>query len=465
LKQYKTLKYIKAAIRDKPAFLKVYPQIKQIISASEKWSLDQVNDFQLSKLKRLLVFANEQVPYYKKVFREAGFDPREFNSLLDLQRVPYLTKDIINEHKKEMVALNVDSRFLGYATTGGSTGIPMGFYTDHRTFGQLEWAYIVAQWERAGYSFGAKFIRLRGDVVSNIINGKKYWESDFFRNALVMSSYHMSDQTLHLYVDKIRDFSPEFIHAYPSSLQVLADFMKKYSIPPFHSIKSIFLGSENLFSWQRSLFEEVFNTRIFSWYGHTEQCCLAGECERSSLYHSYPTYGFVELVNENNEWCTLEDEPGEIIATGFINYFMPFIRYKTQDIGIYTGQKCVCQRNWKLIKRIEGRQQDYVIGKKGNKITLTGLIFAQHFQSFGKIRNLQLFQNVIGEVEVRIVENVKLENNEKLDLIHAMERASDHTLSVRIEVVPCISKTKNGKHQFIVQELKLVVPEKYFKRL
>lgn len=424
-----------------------------LLDESEYWSEDKIKEYQLYQLKSIIKHAHKNCPYYTKLFNEYSIHPDDIKDMNDMKKIPYLTKEIINQYKNEMIDVNFPKKYLGYGTTGGSTGIPMGFYFDKRIYSSIEWAYMTHQWKRVGYKHRDKCVVLRGNVVGNIKENKRYWEMDRTNNWLIMSSYHLTDETIPLYIKKIRGFSPKYIQAYPSALKILMSYMENHHIKPFVSIKAVLCGSENIYNWQRILFEKILNTRVYSWYGHSEQVCLAGECEVSSKYHSFPTYGFTELINANGDWCIQEGEKGEIVATGFTNYVMPFIRYRTQDIAINTNKKCECGRNWKLIKSVEGRLQDYVIGRNNENITLTALIFSQHFKAFSKIKNMQLIQNKTGEVVIRIVENEKLQDDDKKEIITKMENASDNSLQISIKFVNEIPRTKSGKYRFLIQEL------------
>lgn len=71
---------------------------------------------------------------------------------------------------------------------------------------------------------------------------------------------------------------------------------------------------------------------------------------------------------------------------------MPFIRYKTGDIGVRTKKRCNCGRNYPLLSRIEGREQEYILTKDDKIVSLTGLIFGLHFSAFEKIKQMQLVQ-------------------------------------------------------------------------
>ena len=71
---------------------------------------------------------------------------------------------------------------------------------------------------------------------------------------------------------------------------------------------------------------------------------------------------------------------------------MPFIRYRTGDLATFSSNTCQCGRNYTLFDDIEGRNYEYVFTKDGRKISLTGLIFGQHFNAFRKIDKMQLLQ-------------------------------------------------------------------------
>ena len=165
-----------------------------------------------------------------------------------------------------------------------------------------------------------------------------------------------------LYLDLIKKFDPDFIQAYPSSISVVSDYIIENKLNfRWKNLKAIICASENIYDFQRFKIEQAFGVRVYSFYGHSEKACIGGECEKSNYYHLQREYGYTELN------ATKEDEVSEIVATGFNNYAMPFIRYKTCDMAINTNEACSCGRNYKLIKRVEGRKQDYFIDKNGCK--------------------------------------------------------------------------------------------------
>ncbi len=431
---------------------KMFWETYNFLQESQWWSKEELEEYQMQQLSKLLHHAYENVPYYHKVFEERGLKPKDIQGFGDLKKLPYLTKEIIRENLSDLIARNYPKSRLQYLTTGGSTGIPLGFYCQEGISEARERPFMLTQWNRVGFKMGDRCVVLRGNVVCSADRGK-FWEYDPIDKNLVLSSYHMNDKTLPKYVEKIREFKPDFIQAYPSAITILARFMKENDIAPFPSVKALLCGSENLYPWQRELLEGVLQCRVYSWYGHTEMAALAGECEKSTYYHIFPEYGYVELINKDGEPVTDEDEMGEIVATGFNNFAMPFIRYRTMDLAVPANDKCECGRNYPLLKRVEGRLQELVVTKDKRFITLTALIFAQHFEAFSRVKEMQLIQEKEGELVVRIVKSPQYSNADQQEILSKMQRAVGNGLNISFDYIDHIPRTQSGKYKFLIQKL------------
>jgi phenylacetate-CoA ligase len=446
------LRYVYGAIPPRLRYGKAFWETYDFLKESQWWSRQKLAEYQLQQLSRLLNHAYDNVPYYRRVFDERGLKPKDIQDFDDLRRLPYLTKEIIQDNLPDLVARNYPKSKLRYATTGGSTGIPLGFYIERGVSEAREQAFITTLWNRVGFSIGDRCAILRGNVVRSASKGK-FWEYNPTDKNLVLSSYHITDETLPNYVEKIREFKPDFIQAYPSMITILARFMKENNIAPFPTVKAILCGSESLYPWQRHLLEAAFRCRAYSWYGHSEQAALAGQCEKSNYYHIQSEYGIVELIDEKGNPVTSENEMGEIVATGLNNFACPLIRYRTMDLAVPSNAGCECGRNYPLLKDIEGRLQDLIVTRDKRPVTLTALIFAQHFEAFSKVKQMQLFQQKEGELVVKIVRTPKYSKKDEQEIRLKMQRAVGNGLDIGFNYVDHIPLTPGGKHRFLIQEL------------
>ena len=391
-------------------------------------------------------------PQYQKVFDERGLKPKDIQDFDDLRKLPYLTKEIIQGNLPNLVARNYPKSKLRYVTTGGSTGIPLGLYHEKGVSEAKEWAFIITLWNRVEFKVGNRCVVLRGNVVHSAGKGK-FWEYDPIQKNLILSSYHMTDENLPRYIGKIREFKPAFIQAYPSAITILARFMKESKSEPFPTVKAILCGSENLYPWQRELLEEVLQCRVYSWYGHTEQVALAGECEKGTCYHIFPEYGFVEIIGNDGNPVANESEMGEIVATGLNNFVCPLIRYRTMDLAVPSNAKCECGRNYPLLTKISDMHQDLVVTKDRRLVTLTALIFAQHFEAFSKITEMQLIQEKEGKVTVKIVKTSQYSTDDEQEILYKMQRCVGDGLDISFDYVDYIPRTQSGKYRFLIQKL------------
>jgi len=434
------------------AFRKTYKFLKK----SQWWSKEQLERYQLEQLSKLLNHAYENVPYYRKVFDDLGLKPENIQDFKDLQKLPFLTKEIIRENLDDLKARNYPNDIFEYVTTSGTTSGeigPLGFYYEKGFSRAREWAFMKTQWDRVGYHFRDKCVILRGYPVKSVdeINFFKY---SFFSRWLILSSFHMSNENLPKYIEKIRKFKPKFIQAYPSTITTIAEFMREKNIESFRSIKAILCGSENLYEWQRELLEDVFRCRVYSWYGHAERAVLAGECEVSTNYHIFPEYGIVELIDKFDNLITRENVTGEIVATGLTNDIMPLIRYRTMDLAQLSNTKCECRRDYNHITKIEGRVQEIVFTKDGRCISLTAIIASvKKLESFPKVKKIQFIQEKEGELRIKIIRGYEYLSRDEEEMLQGIKRSLGDVLDVNIEYVDDIAWTNSGKHRLLIQKL------------
>jgi len=448
------LKRIYSLIPEKIRYSKTFWDTYNFLNESQWWSSEKIEEYQFNKLSALLEHSYENIPYYRKIFDQRSIKPQNIRNFEDLKKIPFLTKEIIRNNLNDLVARNFRKSQLYYCTTGGSTGIPLGIYHEKYVTADIEWAYMLMQWSRVGFKVGDRSVILRGTAVGSV-ERQNLWEYNPTIKSLILSPYHLSECSIVKYLNKIREFEPDYFQAYPSLITILARFMKANGISPFKSIKAILCGSEHLYQWQRKLLEDAFGCRVYSWYGHSEQVVLAGECEVSNYYHIFPEYGIIEPI-EKNEINHAEGNLHEMVSTGLNNYVCPLIRYRTMDLAEFSDLKCECGRNHKLIKKIEGRMQELVITKNDIIVSLTSLIFAQHFNAFSKIREMQLIQEKKGEIIVKISKINNYDSSDEKEIFDKLSQAVNNGLDIFFEYVDCIPRAPNGKYKFLIQKLNFI---------
>lgn len=437
-----------------PPFIKYgkgYRKYTRLLNASQKWSKEQLAQYQLKKLKEVLLYAGKNIPFYREEFLENGFVPEDFREFSDLEKIPLIDKDIILSNADKMINKQILSSKMTVHTTGGTTGKQMRFYKMHDTYVSRELPFVDNIWRRVGYNrYTSRVAQLRNQV---LVEGK-LWEYDWKNRVLVFDAYHMDDENIGKILEKLADWKAEFLHTYPSSALILCDYLKRKKIKYRNFLKAILLTSENLYEGQKETIEKYMCAKCFLFYGHSEGSALAGWCEYSEKYHVQSEYGYIELVDDRGNVIKEPNKIGEIVCTGFDNIAMPFIRYRTGDFSSFSEDTvCACGRHYPLLNDIRGRwTQEMFIGKTGNKISMTAI--NMHSDVFNNVENYQFVQNIPGECYIRIVKNDNYTLSDERNILNELQNKFNDSLNVKFEYVREIEKTMRGKQRFIVQNIK-----------
>lgn len=429
---------------------KSYTQWVNFLKETEAWDINRIREYQLNQIKRVTEYAYGNCRGYRSLYDSVAINPKELKNLEDFNKLPIITKELLRDDIKEY---SVIKRGAHYITTGGSTGIPFGFYRNNDTFAK-ELASKAYQYYRIGWKEGCKQMILRGLVINSKNNMRNY---PGFRE-LRCSSYHLTPEHLEQYRIKAFYYKPDFIKCYPSSGYIFAKFLKETG-RPFPPLSGVLCASENLYDFQKKLLTEVFGCRIFNHYGHYEMAVLAGFCEFEDTFHVLPQYGYAQLVDKNGQQITKTGQLGEIIGTSFINTATPFIRYQTKDLAIFKGWGCPsCKRPYQIWERIEGRLQEFIITKTGRLISMTAI--NMHDNIFDHIKQFQFYQEKEGLTTFNFIPKESCNDIIIEDMKKKLLTKLGNDVILNMKKVDFIMPTKRGKHCFLIQKLKIKYGEK-----
>ena len=274
------------------------------------YSKDEIDKYQLTKLQQLVKYSYENVPYYKDLFDKIEIKPKDIKNLDDFQKIPFLTKEIIRRNSNNLKSKNVPGFRFQLTATSGSTGKPLELFVDKIKYPINAFAYYKVFINRAGCKIYDKSVHLIGTVIIPSANKDKFWKHKTMGRRMHLSTLHLKRENIPKYIEKIRKFNPKYILAYPSAIIEIARYIKENKIKPISSLKAIMLSGETLHDWQKKLIEESFQCRIFEFYGLSESTAFASSCEKSSYFHFFPEYSFIELIDKNGEPVKEEDEEG-----------------------------------------------------------------------------------------------------------------------------------------------------------
>ncbi|MGV3773592.1 MAG: phenylacetate--CoA ligase family protein [Verrucomicrobiales bacterium] len=422
-----------------------YPRFRNLVERGEHWTSEQATQYQWKQLRKTLIQANSYCPYYQRRFAEAGFKPEKMQSPDDLQRCPFLEKGDLLQHRNEMVSTVTPESSRLYITTGGSTGVPVGFYLQKGISRPKEQAFLEGQWKRAGYFDGARLAVVRGHVTSSKAKGR-ITSYDATRDWLMLSSYHLTAENMPLYLEEIEKFKPDLLHAYPSAALQIAEYLEQSGQEWRLPLRGLLCGSERLTMPQKKLVERVFKCRAYMWYGHSERVVLAGAGRTTDLLYFWPQYGFVEFGEPDAEGLR------EVIGTSFDNMVMPLIRYRTGDYVQLAADDDKKEFPWPAAVQVAGREQEFLVSGSGRKISMTA--FNMHDSIFDDLYAVQFVQNEPGRAEFRYMPGPLFDHARLPHIEAGICRKLGDDFVVSLRKVEEVERTSRGKHKWLVSTLK-----------
>lgn len=428
-----------------------FAEFRDLATPSESWSVTQIEEFQLRQLRQTLIQAGNFCPFYQRSFAAAGFQPERLRSVDDLARCPFTSKSDLQQHLADMTSSAVPPGSRLYITTGGSTGVPVGFHLQKGVSRPKEQAFLEAQWRRAGYSAGARLAVIRGHVTSDKASGR-IATYDATRDWLMLSSYHLTEERLPEYLEALEGFKPDILHAYPSAALQLAEFLERSGQTWRLPLRCLLAGSERLNLPQKRLLERVFRCRVFRWYGHSERVVLAAEGRQSELFHFWPTYGYVEFGESDEEGFR------EVIGTSFHNLAMPLVRYRTGDFVRLADPRSdgSLEFPWPAVSEIAGREQEFLVSRSGRRISLTA--FNMHDAIFDGLYAVQFFQEQPGVAEFRYVPAPSFHSDRLNRIREGVARKLGDDFEIVFREVRETERTARGKHRWLVSPLTATPP-------
>ncbi|RLB86357.1 MAG: hypothetical protein DRH15_01815, partial [Deltaproteobacteria bacterium] len=107
-----------------PFFYQYYTQIE----ATQFLPNEELEVFQNVLFRRLIHYVWKYVPYYRELLKEHGLTPEDFKDLKSIERLPYLTKDIVRKYGDRMLSDRYRLEELEHFQTSGTTGKAIDVY-------------------------------------------------------------------------------------------------------------------------------------------------------------------------------------------------------------------------------------------------------------------------------------------------------------------------------------------------
>lgn len=397
----------------------------------ECMSRSSMKELQLERLKNIVKRAYENVPMYKRKFDEIGLKPEHIQTLKDIEKIPFTTKnDLRDNYPFNLFAVPL-KKIVRLHASSGTTGKPIVVgYTkqDMDTWSENIARLVVA----AGGS---------EDDVAQVVFGYGLFTGGFGLHqglekvgiTVIPSSSGHSERQLML----MQDFGTTILVGTPSYALYLAEIADEMGIDKSKlKLRLGLFGGEGHTPEMRAEIEKRWGIRATENYGLSEVQGpgVSGECYCQCGMHINEDHFYPEIISPETGEALDYGEKGEIVLTTLTKEGIPMLRYRTKDITILNPEKCECGRTTVRMNKVLGRTDDMLIIRGVNvfpsqiESVLVGLEgIGPHYQI---IVTKNGYMDAI-EVLVELIDGKLLE---KFSELEKLEKKIRHELKVVLQI-------------------------------
>ncbi len=401
-----------------------------IWAKEETMSRAKIESLQLERLKETVARVYEKVMPYRRKMEEAGVKPEEIQTLKDLAKLPFVTKqDMRDNYPFGLFAVPKDDLVRIHASSG-TTGKPtvVGY-----TQKDLEvWTECVSRIAAMGGATSKDVAQICFGY--GMFTGALglHFGLENMGAALVPSSTGNTEKQI-MYM---KDFGTTLLVATPSYALRIAEVARQMGIDPQKDlkIKIGLVGSELLTEAMRTEMHKLWgeDMLVTSNYGMSELMGpgVSGECEYLSGMHINEDFFIPEIINPKTGEVLAPGEKGELVITCIYKEALPLIRYRTKDVTRLIYEPCKCGRTTVRMENLDGRTDDML-----------------------KIRGVNVFPSQIEEVLLGIDEI-----GPHYEIIVTRKNHSD-ILEIRVELVEPVDAYRKleALEKKIKQKLRIVL--------
>ena len=324
----------------------------------EAMDREEIAGLQLERLKETVKRCEEKVPFYRKRLRDAGLSWKDINTLDDVEKLPFTTKeDLRDNYPFGMFAVSIRD-IIRIHESSGATGQPtvVGY-----TVKDIDvWSELMARSIVAGMGEKSDIIQVAygyGLFTGGL--GFHYGVERLGASAIPISCGNTKRQ-----IRVMVDLGTTILCCTPSYALFIAETAAEMGVDFKQlKLKSGIFGAEPWSDQMRDKVERVLNLSAFDVYGLSEVMGpgVSIECEQKNGLHIFEDAFLAETINPETGDRLPTDEQGELVFTTLNKEGLPLIRYRTKDITALDDTPCGCGRTHVRMRKVRGRTDDMLI--------------------------------------------------------------------------------------------------------
>ncbi|MCL2151478.1 MAG: phenylacetate--CoA ligase [Oscillospiraceae bacterium] len=299
----------------------------------------------------------KNVPYYRNLMDQKGVTPNDIETIADLSKLPFLTKDDLREaYPYGMLAVPLEDAVRIQSTSGTTGRRVVAFYTQHD----------IDLWEDCC----ARAIVAAGGTKQDVVQVAYGYGLFTGGPGLNGGSHKLGSLTLPMssgFTDRqlqfMSDLEATILCCTPSYAEFLAETIEESGLRDKIKLKAGIFGAEAWSGEMRARLEKKLGIKAYDIYGLTEITGpgVSFECSEQTGMHINEDHFIAEVIDPNTGEVLKDGEKGEIVFTCITKQAFPLIRYRTRDICVLSRSECSCGRTLVKMSRLMGRSDDMLI--------------------------------------------------------------------------------------------------------
>ena len=319
---------------------------------------EKIRSIQLGRFKKTIKHCYDSNIFYKKRLDGAGVNPDKINSLDDIVKIPFTTKDDLRDNYPFGLFCTPLSEVVRVHSSSGTTGNPTVVGYTRKDLDM--WADNLI---RIMYDVGAR----KEDIVQ-ISHGLGLFTGGFgFLDAaekLGCMVIPISGGVTERQLKVMKDYKTTIIACTPSYCLYMAEVAEKMGIK-FEdlNLKLGFLGGEPWTDSMRDEIEKRLKMKALNSYGLSEVLGpgVSCECFEQNGLHINEDHFLTEVIDPETGRILKNGEKGELVFTSLTKEAFPVLRYRTEDISYLIDEACPCGKTLIKMAKPVGRSDDMLI--------------------------------------------------------------------------------------------------------
>jgi phenylacetate-CoA ligase len=402
---------------------------------------------QNKRLQSIIASALQGTEYFGSLLDKQSLSISEIDVSNFTRVFPVLEKRVVKNDPSAFHNIGFPKKSTTTLSTSGTTGTPLRVLATKASvkqnfafFDRFLRSIDLDEFNRSATFAGRSIVPGSG-------RAPPYWRKNYAMNTLLCSSYHLSGETIPLYIKALESWQPVYIDSYPSAIYEIAAYINANKLKHSLRLRAIVTSSETLGPYQREAIEQAFQCSVHDQYGCVEMAVMAYQ-QKDGRYFIPPEYAIAEVLDDNDK-PVRPGESGHLVCTGLLNQAMPLIRYRIGDIVKTSKEQPEGYPHIVFLDSIEGRNDNVVIASSGFRVGRLGPVF----KGVTGVFEAQIVQKSPDTLQVRLVTSGEYTAATEIQIRQALADRVGVSMQIRFEYMDHIPREKNGKFKFVKSEL------------